>query len=437
VVGLDNGQIWSYSFELAVATKIKAVDFPALEPPGSALGYGIGNYGAELYGTSREEAEGVVGQETTLGDWYSFALWGEDLLFVCTTEGSLWRWSPSAAATPAAVVAGAPLNSIGVLVTPERHAILLGCENARRKIKWSSAENLAVWGPLPTNTAGGYTLESDGDIRTGVVHRDGVLILTEHDAHLLRYVGVPYVYSLSRVGDACGPISARSVVAAGPVVAWMGERSFFIWNGQVQPLPCDVGDFLFSSYNPDAAGRVFAVALSNFNEIWWFYSNEQNLECNRYIGWNYAENWWTLGAMRRTAGDRLHSGDPFVLAATDGRLYVHEQGWLADTVTRAGQVYAETGALNIGEGDQMMSVSAIIPDIRGPRNAVRFTFYATNEPDGVERLLGPFYPLTPRNDGRIDVRFACRSLRMRIVAHRDIDWAVGKTRLEIQPRGAR
>ena len=435
-VGCDDGSAWAYSFALDTAYPLLATAFPPLEKPGQATGYGIGTYGSDVYGLDRA-SQATDDGERNFGDWWTFASWGEDLLFVCTTNGKLWRWSPATPETPAAIVSNAPIDNRGVLVTSQRHVVLLGAGGDPRSVKWCSQEDPTDWTPSPTNTAGGYQVETKGLLVCGANTREGVLLLTDTDAHLMRYLGAPYVYSINKVGDACGPIGPRAVVATAAITMWMGIEGFFVWNGQPTPLPCDVQDYVFGGMNPDISPLSFGSSISTFREIWFFYPDEAALDCSRYVVWNYAENWWSIGKLARTAADPSGSIDRPIFGASDGRLYAHEQGWLDNEASRIGQVYAETGTMTLGEGDRIGHVMGVVPDLRSDLGAAAFRFFASYEANGPETEHGPFDGVT-RGDGLITgPRFSARNVRMRVEAMRDAPIRVGRTRLEIVPGGRR
>ena len=85
---------------------------------------------------------------------------------------------------------------------------------------------------------------------------------------------------------------------------------------------------------------------------------------------------WTIGVRKRTAGDPTGTLDYPVLGGplgAGGSLFLHEYGWLENGVPRApmGEVYAETGAITLGEGDKRFHVQATC--IRRRRNHARPT----------------------------------------------------------------
>ncbi len=433
--GLDNGALYTFNFDTGAMLRIDTPGtFLPMEPPGPPTGYGLGDFGKGLYGTPRVDTGTLIKGSALLGDWWSFALFGEDLLVIASNEGSLWRWSPLTPTTKLAKVPGAPLGNRLVIVTEERHVVLCGAASDPRRVQWSSQENPSDWTPTTTNTAGDLQINSEGVIVCVAHVAGGTLILTETDAHFLRYVGAPYVYGIQKVGESCGPVSPHAVASTVNVTAWMGPQGFFTWDGAPRTLPCDVQDWLFSIMNRDTAGRIFGVALPNFRELWWFFADDSSTEPNRYVVWNYGENHWTVGRMTRSASDLVGITNLPIMAGLDGKLYLHEVGWLDDTQPRLANVYAESGDLTLGEGERVMHVSGLIPDVIRSGDAAAYVVFTKFQPTGPESMQGPF-SFTTRRDGRIDCRFAARSVRLRIEAARDIDFAVGRPRIEVSRAG--
>jgi hypothetical protein len=143
--------------------------------------------------------------------------------------------------------------------------------------------------------------------------------------------------------------------------------------------------------------------------------------------------------MSRTAGDVTSAMiRPILGVANDdgtGALLLHEFGWTANGVSRAGQIYAETGAIDIDNGDRRFHVKQIEQDFAGDAQQVAYRFFCRERAAGPEVQAGP-YPIV-RFDGQVDCRFSARRVRMRIEAVADGPWALGVTRLDVVPAGSR
>lgn len=437
-LGTDE-RLWVFNFELQSIWDITPDGVGPLEPPGARNGYGLGDFGMDAYGTARDAEDiGPADTSAVLGDMWSMDLFGEDLLFVPTQDGRLFRWTPNVDGDPAVLVAAAPINNRGVLVTEERHVVLLGAGGNPRNIAWSDQEDPDTWIPTVDNLAGDKLLETEGRSLLSCKASGGNLIFTDQDAHLMAYVGPPYAYGIKRVGTNCGPVSRRAVAYAGDTVQWMGQQSFWQYSGAVSPLPSDVGDWLFSLINRDMVGRVFAAPNPSYTELWWYWPDEGSQECNRYVVRNYGDQGgpWAIGRQTRTAADVRGAMMRPILAGSDGRLYLHEYGWSDDGASRVGQIYAETGDVMLDPSTaRRMHIRQLKPDFTGPGNRCGFRFFLWEQPDGPQFQTGS-YPVT-NGSGLIDARFSCRGLRMRVEALSDGPFAVGMARLVVRPGGKR
>jgi len=436
--GTDN-KLYALDFEFSLLRDITPAGVGPLEPPGAAIGYGRGDYNADAYGTARDPSNiGVSDISPLLGDMWSLDLFGEDLMIVPTQDQRLFRWSPTTPDTLPAVVPNAPAANAGVVVTDERHVVLLGSGGNSRQIAWCDQENPDVWATAVDNLAGNLLMETEGRPLNALRVPSGVLIWTDNDLHLLKYLGPPYAYGINKIAAGCGPISRRAMTQAGGVTLWIGQQSFWKYDGSVSPLASEVGDWLFSLMNRDMVGRVFGVPNAAFTEQWFYFPDGGSQECNRYVGVNYgdANTPWIIGQQSRTAGDVRGTMLRPVMCDLAGHVVLHEYGWLDDGASRVGQIYVETGDFTLTEGaDNRLHVLQIEQDFVGPENAVGYRFLGWEEMNGPEFDTGIF-PIS-NDSGLTDVRFSARGCRMRIEALADGPFALGKTRLITRAGGRR
>ena len=385
-------------------------------------GYGGGLYGYETYGTPRSDS-GVLQRATT----WSLDNWGEYLLACSSDDGKIVEWQLNGA-TPAAALANAPVDNTAMMVTEERFVFALGAGGNPRKVQFSDREDNTVWTPAATNEAGDIELQTNGKILAGLRTRGQALILTDQDAHTATYSGPPFVYGFERVGTSCGLIAPLAAASVDAGAIWMGRRSFFLYSGgQVQEIPCDVGDYVFSDMNTDQRSKIAAVPNAQWNEIWWFYPSGGATECDRYVAYDYVENIWMTGELDRTSGvDRGVFREPMWIQS-DGELYEHEIGYTYGSATP----YAETGPISIGAGDNVMRVTSLIPDEK-TQGDVSAKFKTRFYPNAAETEHGPFTMSNPT-----DVRFTGRQVRMRVEGNANADWRVGVMRIDARAGGKR
>jgi hypothetical protein len=384
-------------------------------------GFGGGTYSAVYYGTERPEGNSIPATTWSLDNW------GENLIACSSTDGKIYEWTLNTA-NDAVVISTAPTINSAILVTEERFLFALGAGGNPRKVQWSDRENNTVWSPTTTNEAGDIELLSSGQIMLGIRTRGQSLILTDIDAYTATYQGPPYVYGFERVGSSCGAASRNCAAAVDAGVFWMSRDGFYSFSGGgVQPLPCEVSDYVFSGINVAQISKVACVANGMQNEVWWFYPSATSNENDRYVAYNYAEGYWTIGSLARTCGvDAGVFRNPILIAPT-GPIYAHETGYNYD----GGEVYVESGPMQIGSGDQVVMARQLIPDER-TQGDVTTTFKTRFYPNDTERSFGPYSMKAPTS-----VRFSGRQVSMRVVGARLADWRWGVPRVDVQPGGER
>ena len=387
-------------------------------------GYGYGTYGTAAYGIVRPDLTGVLPATT-----WSLDTWGEYLVACSNADGKLYEWQLDfSTPTIAAAITNAPVDCNGLLVTSERFIFALGAGGNPRKVQWCDQEDNTDWTPSTTNQAGDFELTTPGNLLAGKRVRGLHLLWTDVDCHTATYVGQPFVYGFEKIGSGCGLISAQSVAVVSDALAiWMSRNGFWMYDGYVKPLPSDVGDYVYSNLNFSQMSKVYAVHNGSFGEVWWFYPSSDSNEIDSYVTFNYRENHWNIGTLARTAGtDRGVFRQPLMLS-TDGYVYEHEVGFDYDSAT----VFAESGAFQIGAGDQIMNVRELIPD-ELTQGDVTVKFKTRYYPNGDESTFGAYSMANPTS-----VRFSGRQVAMRVEMATNDDWRLGTMRIDAVAGGRR
>ena len=389
----------------------------------STTGYGYSTYGSLAYGTARPDT-GTITPATT----WSMDTWGEYLVACSNADGKLYEWQLGfTTPTLAAVITNAPTSNKALLVTQERILFALGAGGNPRKVQWCDQENNTTWTPAADNQAGDYELATPGTLLAGKRVKGINLLFTDVDVHTAQYVGAPFVYGFEKAGSGCGLISAQSVAAIDTAAIWMSKSGFWIYDGYVKPLPSDVSDYVFGNMNFNQASKVYAVHNSQFGEIWWYYPSSQSNENDSYVTFNYRENHWNIGSLARTAGTDAGVFVSPLMVSTDGYIYEHEVGFAYDSAS----LYAESGPVQLGNGDNIMSVRQVVPDEQTLGEAV-VSFKTRNYPTATQSTFGPYTAANPT-----DVRFAARQVNVKVTGAVLADWRVGIFRLDAVPSGKR
>ena len=209
---------------------------------------------------------------------------------------------------------------------------------------------------------------------------------------------------------------------------WMGQRGFYLFDGNsVNELPCEVHDYVFGDMNPAQQSKIWSLNNGQFGEVWWFYPSANSTEIDRYVVFDYKEQHWLIGNLSRTSGvQRGVFKYPF-MTNTDVDLLEHEVGYNMD----GSSIFAETGPISIGTGENIMSVTKLIPD-ELTQGDVSLTFKTRFHPNDTESSHGPFDPSNPTS-----VRFTGRQMRMRVTGDQIGAWRVGTMRVDAKPMGRR
>lgn len=394
-------------------------------------GYGQGTYGTGYYGT------GSGALTLFAADTWQLDNFGEVLIATLTSDGRIFTWTPG---DPVAVALSAdtpPTNNLGVVVTPERFLVALGgtpfgssTEDARL-VRWADQESTTVWTPADTNAAGDFELPTKGRLMCGRRTRRQTMLWTDVDLYAMTYIDGSSVYAFEQLGDNCGIISPNACVVLGDQMMWMSHGKFFIYDGALNPLQCDVLDHVFRDETTKVhalqRAKVAAVANTLYDEIVWFYVSQSLLNGNepdRYVAYNYREKHWTVGKLNRNGGIDRGVFEYPVWVGTDGFIYEHEIG---DDRTGADAAFAVSGPYEIGEGDQLVIAQRFIPDEK-TLGDVDMTLFFRKYPTSVETSKGPYTASEPTS-----VRGMGREVRVEVTEVNPTRWRVGIPRLGVIP----
>jgi hypothetical protein len=425
-----------FSFAEGVLTDISPVGLAAGQPDAS---YDVGPYGGAADQNYGQFAYGLgdptIGQVVEPGSW-QLDNFGQYLIGCLSSDGGLYLYTLSGVAT---AISGAPTGCAGVVVTPEHFVLALGAGNNPRLLKWASQDTTDKWDQdhvaNPQYNDGDLELQGDGRIMTGRRGRSETLVWTDAELYVVRYVGGVLVYGQERVGTNCGIISRQAVSMIDGTAVWMSTQGFHRYEGYVQPLASEVADAVFSDFNFAQKAKVCSYTIAQFGEVWWHYPSASSMENDRYVVWNYRENHWTLGELGRTCGVDRGAFDYPILANAAGDVFEHEKGWDHENVTP----YLESGPREIGQGDEVMSITQAFPDDRH-RGDVQFTIFgafypqddASSEPANPEIAYGPYTLTAP-----LDLRITARQIRLKVTEATPGDWRFGVPRFEVDSDGLR
>ncbi len=423
-------------------------------------GWGAGAFSRGTWGSAASTA--APGAQLRL---WSQDNYGEDLLF-CARDGGIYYWDKSSGTSTRAVAldslvgaASTPTIATQILVSErDRHTIALGCDPEGDPgvqdpliVRFSSQESLTDWESLPTNTAGELRIGTGSHIVCGVQTKQQVIIFTDTSVHAMQYIGPPYTFGLQEVSSSVSIMSFGAAIAVGDMVFWMGKNEFYVYDGGVTQIPCDVKEYVFSGINLSQALKVCSGHASSFSEVWWFYPSTDSEENDRYVIYNYEQRIWYYGSMSRTAWiDRGLIGYPLAVSP-DGYIYFQEYG-LNDgeqNPPTALNAYVESSVIDIGDGDQFMFATRLIPDVTFRNStagapALTMSLMARNFPgdaygssnsNAITKTAS--VPVEQFTD-QVFIRLRGRSLSLRVESNQtNTAWRLGAPRLDLRTDGRR
>ena len=425
----------------------------------SSTGWGVNAWGSSAWGSSN-----VLDAKNQLRLW-SHDHFGEDLI-INPRAGGIYYWDASehvsttqtralelASKTGANLV---PTVGLQVIVSEtDRHVIVLGADpivGSSRSgsvdpmlIAFSDQENALDFEPLTSNTAGDLRLDQGSLIVGGLNTRQETLIWTDTALYSMQFIGPPYTFGVSLLNSSTGLAGPKAAINSPAGVFWMGQENFYVYNGSVKKVPCNVLTYVFDDFNDSQVYKVFGFSNSKFDEVGWYYCSSGSSEIDRYVVYDYADNVWTYGQLSRTAW--LDEGIVnYPRATANNYLYQHEFGYNDDGSPMT-NVFIESSDFDIGEGEQFAFVSRIIPDVRFLSNSesgkLNIVLKVRDYPG--DSLSTSSTSALGNTTTKADVRARGRQAVIRFesdddasaTGNDDVGWRVGATRLDIRNDGKR
>lgn len=319
-------------------------------------------------------------------------------------------------------------------------------------IRWSDQENPYMWAPAVTNQAGSIRLSHGSEIVTAIQTRQEIVVFTDQSIYSMQYLGPPYVWRTELLGDNVSIMGPNSVALASGVLFWMGVDKFYLYDGRVQTLSCDLRRYVFQDLNILQRQQIYAGTNEGFNEIWWFYCSKDSLVNDRYVVYNYLEKTWYYGTMGRTAW--LDSGLlSYPIAATYNNLLVNHEDGIDDLETGTAtpiNAYISSSEFDIGEGHNFGFVWRVLPDLTFSGSTadaaqVTMTLYplqnsgsgaGTSASGAVTKSTS--YNITEEFTGQIYTRVRGRQMIFKIESvDLGTTWQIGAPRIDIRADGRR
>ena len=320
-------------------------------------------------------------------------------------------------------------------------------------IRWSDQENPYEWTPDATNQAGSIRLSHGSQIQSAIQTRQEIVIFTDQALYSMQYVGAPYYWKTQLLGDNISIMGQNAASLASGIVYWMGKEKFYMYDGRVQTLDCDLRKFIFNNLNQSQNQQVYSSTVEAFNEVWWFYCSANSTTPDSYVVYNYFEKVWYYGTMGRTAW--IDSGlyvNP-IGATVNNRLVYQESGVDdVETGTPVGiDAYISSSEFDIGDGHNFAFVWRILPDLTfagstdGTSPEATMTLYpmyssgsGTNNPRSNTAYSVNLQANPETFTGEVYTRVRGRQLIIKMESNKvGTTWQLGAPRLDIRLDGRR
>jgi hypothetical protein len=342
-------------------------------------GWGTSTWGRGAWGSGSTQPE-LLPQR----DWW-MSNFDNDLV-ANIRNGQIYYWSRGSATSPAAALstravllsslggaADVPTEVMQTLVSQnDKHLLAFGCtpygggDFDPLLIRWATQDDPTIWTPSPTTSAGFLRVSRGSQIVCAIPMRQEIIVFTEATLSSMQFLGTTDVFNINELADNISIIGPRAVTTANNTAYWMGHDKFYAYSGRVETLPCSLRNFVFQDINYAQVDQIVCGTNEGWNEVWWFYPSANSNNNNRYIIYNHLERIWYYGTIERTAwlDSPLREYPQAIITdyANDvGYLYNHEQGTNDGTV--AMESYISSSDFDLQDGDQLILIKRIIPDI--------------------------------------------------------------------------
>jgi len=425
----------------------------------STYGYG---WGTDTWSAGKWNEPSTSSDVTVAARSWSLDNFGEDLIATVLNGKTFIKDISGAIDARATALSNAPTASRFSLVsTDTRHLMIFGTETTIGTpasqddllFRFSDREDATDYTPVATNEAGSLRI-SDGSRIVGAVKSSGqILVWTDTSLHGIQFVGTPFTFGLRQLGANCGLIAQHAAVEVNGRAYWMSDNSFYMYDGVVKKMPCSVQDYVFDDLSYTNRNDIACGINTAFNEIIWYYPSANATAIDRGVAYNYLEGtWYTVNIGRTTWLGAYVFENPIateydasvtanvstILGLTAGASYIyeHESGNNQADGT-AISAFLTTGSVEIADGDELMSVSRLVPDFDNLTNNMTATLTLEQYPQSAANVTttGTITSTTEK----IDVRGRGRAVKIKYETNTvgDTAWRLGSTKLQLRPDGRR
>lgn len=345
-----------------------------------------GGWGSLAWGEEEWGGDPDLGASDKMGIW-SQDNWGEDLV-ANVNRGPIFYWDASAPSDRMVDIldlAGAdgfaPTYAEFILVShKDRHLLAFGGslyssgQPGPMTVRWCSQEDITNWDEADiAGTAGSLPFSIGSRLITAAYTQQEIVVFTDRAMYSLRYIGAPYIYGTDLISEFSDILGLKACTVMDSTVYWVGRSGVYRYSGRVEKLDCPVWDYVSSRIDYEQSGKIVASTVRQHNEVIFFYQSTggDGDDVDSYFAFNFVENTWNYGMLKRSAWLDLDTlNNPLAAAPDDKILYNHEIG--SDDGSQEPSIalpaYLQSAPIELSsegaydKGDRFMFVRRILPD---------------------------------------------------------------------------
>lgn len=321
----------------------------------------------------------------------------------------------------------------------------------------------------PTVLAGDNPLEgSDGNIVDGHTMGDNFIVYTQKAAHMMAFIGFPFVFAFRRLPFEGGLIGRDCAVEFDHKHFCVGIDNIYVHDGNTKMHVAEdrVQNEFYSELSNSTLVKV--TKYEPEKEIWIHYATKGNTTHNRALIWSWVDNTWTFrdlpgvycikhgpvtpssvswatvtnswnaNSLRWSDYDN-RTDQPFLigLSSDDQAVHLLERSFFANGADFEAEVERTGIDLDeaFGKSHRMKMLTRIYPQIKGA-GVVQFQLGYSMTPKSSVTWL-PAIDYDVENDYKVDVRITGRYLAYRIKSTGSGTWRLSGLELEIVEAGRR
>lgn len=291
------------------------------------IGYGLGLYGAGLYGVSKMSTSGITYPRIWFMDRFA-----DRIILTPGNQESIYIWDGNTAIAPI-LLANAP-TAINYLFVSDNILITFGYQNVANQIFTSDIDDPTIWTASSANQVFQEVVTGANRLISSVPVLGVNLIFTGNQTYSFSYIGLPAIWNIQLIDNSIGIIAPLARCSVNNVAFWMGQTNFYFWaGGNVSIIPantqnqCTFLEYVFGNINTGQLSKIFAWYNPKFNEVWFHYPSASSDECDRVARVSILDGVWAPDTMDRTCAEYPQNlfNVPRLIDA-EGDLFNHETG---------------------------------------------------------------------------------------------------------------